>query len=164
MCVFQTVARFPVSQSQIEIITKLFIQSEGSGSYYLDHRHTESHWVTLPVVGVQRGGLYGGVIAPVSVAPDPVQSQTGGCFDRVKSVTLQDCVRWFPVTLLPFKNSIVEILWKLNGLCDVKLRWKTHRHWSKTSSPSSTSRLSRSFAATENTMRIRSGRNFICSY
>ena len=46
-----------------------------------------------PVVGVKGGGLYGSVVAPLSIAPDPVESQAAGAGHWVKSGTLKHCVR-----------------------------------------------------------------------
>ena len=69
-----------------------------------------------PVVGVKGGGLYGGVVAPLSIAPDPVESEAGGGGHGVKPGTLKHCVRCsghFEIVL--WKYSMVYATLNLDG-------------------------------------------------
>ena len=135
----------PVKVRQ-ELLRKYWLEQRVLVDRHVISRHFTPH---SPVVGVKRGGLYGSIVTPVSVAPDPVQSQAAVRLDWAESERWKYCVRCSSnsqtISKLYFGN-IVETQWFLRRLTQME----THRHWSRTSSPSSTSRLSRSFAAAGN--------------
>ena len=79
-----------------------------SGEWYLTL--TILHCYT-PVVGVKRGGLYGSIVTPVSVTPDPVQSQAGVRLDWVEPVRWKCCVRCSSNS----PKILKTVLWKYCG-------------------------------------------------
>ena len=90
------------------------VRQELLRKYWLEQRElVDRH---TPVVGVKRGGLYGSIVTPVSVAPDPVQRQAAVRLDWVESERWKYCVRCSsnsPTISKLYYGNIVETQWFL---------------------------------------------------